>query len=194
MMQYLGWNDELERLGFCPDCGKHKRTTTEMPYKNQTCTCEHERELQAAFGDPKQPPPAAEVTPTPHWTEQAAQPGATWGEHSEEFQRQLAQYGVAGQKVRSLGEDFERLTGLAPDWDDKSEVKSWSSGLWKCLRAAGGDAKIVLDAVRKAKRDGLTISKPYSAVEVTRALFGERKCMPPGGGKSGGMSTGIVYA
>ncbi len=175
MMGYLHWYAEIDDLGYCSDCLKPTATTDEMPYVGETCTCKQAAALVEAFG-PK--PEREERPPPPHWREQVKDERALWGFNSPEFQRQLEQYGDAGRKVRLLGADWEQLTQLEPDWEDKQAIKSWSSGLWACLKAAGGDASIVLDATRKAIEDGLTISKPYSVVEVTRALCGERKRGP----------------
>jgi len=175
----------------CPDCHRHKRTTTEMPYKNQTCTCQAERVLADAFGDPPEPWPTVEAAVTPHWREQAAQPGARWGEHSPEFQRQLKQYGENGIMVQSLGGHWQRLTQCPLDWSSKKDVTTWASGLWTCLKAAGGDAGIVLDATRAAIERGLDIANPYSVLKMTQSLVGKRKRGPA---KGSGMASGIVYA
>ncbi len=181
--------EKLHESGrICKECGKPQATTTEMPYVGKVCICPQEAAFVEAFGDP---PERLERKPPPHWREQVKDERALWGFSSPEFQRQLAQYGDAGRKVRLLGYDWEQLTQLEPDWEDKQAIKSWSSGLWACLKAAGGDASIVLDATRKAIEDGLTISDPYSAVKVTQALCGERKRGPQ---QRSGMGSGIVYA
>lgn len=163
---------EMENGDRCIDCEKPTATSAQMPHIAEVCTCKQEAALVEAFGDPPERP---ERKPPPHWHELVQDPRVLWGNHSDTFNKLVQQYGENGVKVKFLGYDWEQLTKLEPDWEDKNAVKSWSSGLAACLTAAGGDASIVLDATRKAIEDGLTISKPYSAVEVTRALCGERK-------------------
>lgn len=171
----------------CTDCHKPTATSADMPFVGETCTCPQEAAFIEAFGPPPERP---ERKPPPHWHELVQDPRVLWGDHSDTFKELVRQYGESGVKVKFLGYDWEQLTQLEPDWEDKQAIKSWSSGLWVCLKAAGGDASIVLDATRKAIEDGLTISNPYSVVKVTQALCGERK---RGTQQRSGMGSGIVY-
>lgn len=181
-------NQELENGDLCADCEKYVATSAQMPRIAEVCKCSQEAALVEAFGPPPERP---KRKPPPHWHELVQDPRVLWGDHSDTFKKLVRQHGESGVKVKFLGYDWEQLAQLEPDWEDKQAIKSWSSGLWVCLKAAGGDASIVLDATRKAIEDGLTISDPYSVVKVTRALCGERK---RGTQQRGGMGSGIVYA
>lgn len=159
----------------CPDCHKPKRTTTEMPYKNKTCTCQAERVLADAFGDPPEPGPTVEAAVTPHWTKQAAQPWATWGAESDEFQRQLQRFGDSGRIVQELGYKLERATNLKPLWSMPKKVKSWSSGLWELYQEAGCNIAVAIEAAKALRADKkMTPANPYSFVNVARALAADR--------------------
>jgi len=166
---------ETSRPGICPDCHKHKRTTAKMPYKNQTCTCQAERVLADAFGDPPEPGPTVEAAVTPHWTKQAAQPWATWGAESDEFQRQLQRFGDSGRIVQELGYKLERATNLKPLWSMPKKVKSWSSGLWELYQEAGCNIAVAIEAAKALRADKkMTPANPYSFVNVARALAADR--------------------
>jgi len=175
MMTYLGqtnnlWLDEVVK--HCPDCYKPTATTADMPFVREVCTCKQEETLVDAFGPRPERP---QRKPPPHWAQVAQEPWSSWGAESDEFQRQLQRYGEAGRDVQRLGADWQKLTQCPLDWNDKKAVKSWSSGLWTCLKAAGGDASIVLDATRKAIEGELSIANPYSVLKMTQALVGERR-------------------
>lgn len=178
------WREEEEfgmAVRICADCGRQKHTTADMPDVHNACTCDQERALAEAFGDP---PPPTNPPDTLHWREQAKQPGADWGEQSPEFQRQLAQYGAAGRKVQQLGADFERITGLHPLWDDKHAVKRWATGLWTTLQEADGDPQTVIEATKQMQESELTIASPWSVREMARALAASKRIDErDGGGK-----------
>ncbi len=167
-----GVADTIDETPVCPDCGKPTATTEQMPDVHNTCTCKQESTLSEHFGERSERP---KRKPQPGWMQTAREPWAMWGAQSDEFQRGLRQYHEAGHKVQRLGYDWQRLTQCPLDWGDKQAVKTWSSGLWACLKAAGGDAAIVLDATRKAIQEDLTIANPYSVLKMTQALVGERK-------------------
>jgi len=156
----------------CSDCEKPTATTADMPFVREVCTCKQEETLVDTFGPRPERP---QRKPPPHWAQVAQEPWSSWGAESDEFQRQLQRYGEAGRDVQRLGADWQKLTQCPLDWNDKKAVKSWSSGLWTCLKAAGGDASIVLDATRKAIEGELSIANPYSVLKMTQALVGERR-------------------
>ena len=156
----------------CADCGKLETTTADMRDVHNVCICKQESALVDEFG-PR--PPRKPQKPVEHWTQAAQDPRTAWGAESDEFQRGLKQYHEAGRDVQLLGADWQQLTQCPLDWGDKKAVKTWSSGLWACLKAAGGDASVVLDATREAIQEGLSIANPYSVLKMTQSLVGKRK-------------------
>ena len=70
--------------------------------------------------------------------------------------------------IIELGQTLEERIGMRPDWADRSEVGSWLSGLEKALRAAEGDAELVVDTALDMRDEGLAIPEPYSLVGMVR--------------------------
>jgi len=116
--------------------------------------------------------PASKTRPA---LEMMAEPYAQWGCKSEEFQRQLERFGLKGRQVQELGWNLEQKFGMLPDWEDVKEVQSWSSGLSKIIKKAGGDMRLVYEVGRKMRTDGLAIANPYSMLKMVGAKVAEKR-------------------
>jgi len=64
--------------------------------------------------------------------------------------------------------------GLAPDWSNKRQVKSWVTGLRELWVAAGENNDIAIQAGKRLREQNCTISTPRSLVNTARAIVGER--------------------
>jgi len=106
--------------------------------------------------------PRQKVKPSKPFLEVMAEPYAQWGRQSEEFQRQLARFGVRGRRVQELGWNLEQKFGIRPLWSKPKLVKGWMAGLSDCLELAENDTQLVLDVARGMREEKLTIKNPYS--------------------------------
>jgi len=83
-----------------------------------------------------------------------------------------------------LGHALETQFGLRPNWKKPKEVRGWASGLSECLERAEGDDKLVFQAARRARADGLTIANPYSLHKMISAAVAERRSPATGASRA----------
>ena len=89
-------------------------------------------------------------------------PHLTWGSESQEIQRQVEQYGSSAHPILKLGYELERALGMRPAWDNREEVRTWTSGLAACLENADHDWQLVVSVARQMREEGLSIKNPHS--------------------------------
>jgi len=139
-------------------------------------------DLESTEPPPKNPPHSAEEfrqgvieAEGRFFARMAGEPWLTWGANSTHAQDYFQQLDGKANPVRQLGYAIETELHLIPNWQRKTDVKSWIRGLVACLEATSGDAEIIIQAGRKLRRDEMTISDPWSLVKTARGLYAARQ-------------------
>ena len=95
-----------------------------------------------------------------------------WGAPSE-LQCALKRYGDNAPALLELQRRFQVEFGLAPDWSNKRQVKSWVSGLREVWVASGEDHDVVVAAGKYLRKKGLPIATPRSLTKMARSIAAE---------------------